>query len=87
MSDVRRDFRHSLSFDYRDGDDGEAIDMAFNKKRADDRKEWINGYLGAHWVRAWSIGTIVSYADGDCVDHSKASLRCSWCCLGSLIVC
>ncbi|CAE7561257.1 top2 [Symbiodinium natans] len=33
---------HSLSFEYTGQNDDEAFDMAFNKKRADDRKEWIN---------------------------------------------
>ncbi|CAE8717715.1 unnamed protein product, partial [Polarella glacialis] len=33
---------HSLSFDYTGDGDDENMDMAFNKKRADDRKEWIN---------------------------------------------
>jgi len=33
---------HSLSFDFEDDKDDECIDLAFNKKRADDRKEWIN---------------------------------------------
>jgi len=33
---------HSLSFKYTGAKDEEAFDMAFNKKRADDRKEWIN---------------------------------------------
>merc|ERR1712226_1683845 len=34
---------HVLSFRWSDENDGEAIDLAFNKRRADDRKEWING--------------------------------------------
>ena len=41
FSDVEK---HRISFAWRSDADGEAIDMAFNKKRADDRKEWINGY-------------------------------------------
>jgi len=37
--------KHRLEFKWtEDNIDGEAIDMAFNKKRSDDRKEWINGY-------------------------------------------
>jgi DNA topoisomerase-2 len=35
---------HELRFRYASERDGEAIDLAFNKKRADDRKEWINAY-------------------------------------------
>eukprot|EP00927_Polykrikos_kofoidii_P034300 TRINITY_DN29120_c0_g1_i1.p1 TRINITY_DN29120_c0_g1~~TRINITY_DN29120_c0_g1_i1.p1 ORF type:complete len:1271 (-),score=344.83 TRINITY_DN29120_c0_g1_i1:123-3935(-) len=34
---------HSIDFEMSgDGDDAEMIDLAFNKKRADDRKDWIN---------------------------------------------
>jgi len=33
---------HSLSFDFNDENDNEVIDLAFNRKRADDRKDWIN---------------------------------------------
>ena len=36
--------KHRIGFVWKDDQDGESIDMAFNKKRADDRKEWINGY-------------------------------------------
>jgi DNA topoisomerase II len=38
-------FQHlsAVKFDFTPGSD-EAIDMAFNKKRADDRKEWLQGY-------------------------------------------
>ena len=36
--------KHRIAFKWQNDNDGECIDMAFNKKRADDRKEWINGY-------------------------------------------
>eukprot|EP00930_Biecheleria_cincta_P068889 TRINITY_DN56718_c0_g1_i1.p1 TRINITY_DN56718_c0_g1~~TRINITY_DN56718_c0_g1_i1.p1 ORF type:complete len:1479 (+),score=323.22 TRINITY_DN56718_c0_g1_i1:52-4488(+) len=36
--------RHEVKFRYTGEHDCEAIDLAFNKKRADDRKNWINGY-------------------------------------------
>mmetsp|Transcript_39613 Transcript_39613/g.74286 ORF Transcript_39613/g.74286 Transcript_39613/m.74286 type:complete len:1275 (-) Transcript_39613:261-4085(-) len=35
---------HQLSFRWVSQQDDEAIDLAFNKKRADDRKDWINAY-------------------------------------------
>eukprot|EP00418_Pyrodinium_bahamense_P030066 CAMPEP_0179152694 /NCGR_PEP_ID=MMETSP0796-20121207/74211_1 /TAXON_ID=73915 /ORGANISM="Pyrodinium bahamense, Strain pbaha01" /LENGTH=1246 /DNA_ID=CAMNT_0020853911 /DNA_START=22 /DNA_END=3762 /DNA_ORIENTATION=- len=35
---------HRLTFRWGDEKDDEAIDLAFNKKRADDRKDWINAY-------------------------------------------
>ena len=36
--------KHRIDFKWTSDADGEFIDMAFNKKRADDRKEWINAY-------------------------------------------
>jgi len=35
---------HTLSYKHESAEDDRAIDLAFNKKRADDRKEWINAY-------------------------------------------
>mmetsp|Transcript_76281 Transcript_76281/g.220326 ORF Transcript_76281/g.220326 Transcript_76281/m.220326 type:complete len:1247 (+) Transcript_76281:84-3824(+) len=35
---------HQMSYKYYGPQDDQAIDLAFNKKRADDRKTWINGY-------------------------------------------
>ena len=37
-----------LEFAWSGDPDGEAIDLAFNKKRADDRKVWINRYEEGH---------------------------------------
>jgi len=36
--------QHRLSFNWKENKDGELIDMAFNKTRADDRKKWMNDY-------------------------------------------
>eukprot|EP01054_Gregarina_sp_Poly1_P001148 Gregarina_sp_Poly_1__1147@NODE_127_length_13318_cov_461_829220_g113_i0_p1_GENE_NODE_127_length_13318_cov_461_829220_g113_i0NODE_127_length_13318_cov_461_829220_g113_i0_p1_ORF_typecomplete_len1054_score202_96DNA_topoisoIV/PF00521_20/8_4e121TOPRIM_C/PF16898_5/5_2e50Toprim/PF01751_22/2_2e19BBIP10/PF14777_6/0_82_NODE_127_length_13318_cov_461_829220_g113_i0750910670 len=36
--------KHQLLFDYEDDGDFEAIDMAFNPKRAEDRKQWIQSF-------------------------------------------
>jgi len=36
--------KHEVKFQWLGDQDGEAIDLAFNKKRADDRKDWINNY-------------------------------------------
>lgn len=41
---------HSLDFEYEAEGDAEQIDLAFNKKRADDRKDWINGCDDAEFV-------------------------------------
>jgi len=35
---------HRMAFKYSGPTDDDAIDLAFNKKRADDRKDWINAY-------------------------------------------
>mmetsp|Transcript_35793 Transcript_35793/g.64661 ORF Transcript_35793/g.64661 Transcript_35793/m.64661 type:complete len:1405 (+) Transcript_35793:113-4327(+) len=35
---------HRMTFTWAGDKDDEAIDLAFNKKRADDRKEWINNH-------------------------------------------
>merc|ERR1719428_2323494 len=50
---------HELCFKWTSSRDDEAIDLAFNKKRADDRKDWINSYEeGAHVItRSLRSGT------------------------------
>jgi DNA topoisomerase-2 len=52
---------HEIDFKYHDKQDFEAIDLAFNKKRADDRKEWINGYTDGDHVD--HSKTNISYYD------------------------
>lgn len=52
---------HKLSYKYESAADDRAIDLAFNKKRADDRKEWINGYTEGDLVD--HTLSHVSYAD------------------------
>ncbi|CAE8627897.1 unnamed protein product [Polarella glacialis] len=42
--------QHEIEFKWTGEQDGEAIDLAFNKKRADDRKDWINGYEDGTYV-------------------------------------
>jgi len=37
--------RHRILFRYQDEEDDQSIDMAFNKKRADDRKTWLTSYM------------------------------------------
>ena len=36
--------KHRIKFLYRSQEDDEAIDLAFNKKKADDRKNWLCNY-------------------------------------------
>jgi DNA topoisomerase-2 len=41
--------QHRMAFTWQSNKDGELIDMAFNKSRADDRKKWMNNYeAGSH---------------------------------------
>lgn len=42
--------QHRLSFEWTGNKSGELIDMAFSKSRADDRKEWMNGYEEGTYV-------------------------------------
>eukprot|EP00927_Polykrikos_kofoidii_P020904 TRINITY_DN19978_c0_g1_i1.p1 TRINITY_DN19978_c0_g1~~TRINITY_DN19978_c0_g1_i1.p1 ORF type:complete len:1282 (-),score=268.81 TRINITY_DN19978_c0_g1_i1:245-4090(-) len=44
---------HRLDFTWKSKKDGELIDMAFNKSRADDRK---------HWMNAYKLGTFVDHS-------------------------
>jgi DNA topoisomerase-2 len=37
--------RHRLPFKELTPEDRALIDMAFNKKKADDRKEWLRGFV------------------------------------------
>jgi DNA topoisomerase-2 len=36
--------KHRIRFFYKDANDDDAIDLAFNKKKADYRKEWLSNY-------------------------------------------
>jgi len=42
--------QHKLDFSWGSKKDGELIDMAFSKSRADDRKMWMNGYVEGTFV-------------------------------------
>lgn len=41
---------HSLEFSFSGAEDFDAIDMAFNGKRAEDRKQWIQNYRDGDFV-------------------------------------
>mmetsp|Transcript_149615 Transcript_149615/g.363390 ORF Transcript_149615/g.363390 Transcript_149615/m.363390 type:complete len:1277 (-) Transcript_149615:203-4033(-) len=41
---------HRLDFEWKNKKEGEFIDMAFSKKRADDRKTWMNEYVEGTFV-------------------------------------
>lgn len=37
--------RHRIPFKYADAEDDNAIDLAFSKKRVEDRKAWLTNYM------------------------------------------
>ncbi|KAK6588270.1 DNA topoisomerase II [Cryptosporidium xiaoi] len=41
---------HSIEFFWNNEDDDEAIDMAFSKKRTEDRKQWIESYKDGNYI-------------------------------------
>lgn len=52
--------RHRLAFDAAKDEDRQLIDMAFNKKKADDRKEWLRQFkvksvIAQELTTAWHI--------------------------------
>jgi len=63
---------HEIGFLWRDGEDDQAIDLAFNKKRADDRKDWINGYVeGEHVDHSQSKITYYDFVHKELVQFAK----------------
>jgi len=37
--------RHRIPFKYRDEDDDSAIELAFSKKKIEDRKDWLTKWM------------------------------------------
>jgi DNA topoisomerase-2 len=63
---------HELSFKWHNEEDGQAIDLAFNKKRADDRKEWINNYEdGSHVDHSQGSLTYFDFIHKELVQFAK----------------
>jgi len=66
---------HTLRYKYEGGEDSKAIDLAFNKKRADDRKEWINSYEEGNLVNHnESEVTYKDFINKELVLFSKANV-------------
>lgn len=67
---------HRLAYKYEGPEDDVAIDLAFNKKRADDRKLWMNSYVEGdlvdHSVKEVSYKDFI---DKELVLFSKASVQ------------
>jgi hypothetical protein len=49
--------RHRLPFKVSTAEDRALIDMAFNKKKADDRKEWLRGFVVRILLLAFSLSS------------------------------
>merc|ERR1719203_353104 len=66
---------HSLDFEWHSKKDGELIDMAFNKARADDRKVWMNKYEeGTHVDHSQPKVTYEDFVNLELVQFSKYSV-------------
>lgn len=64
--------KHELSFKWHNKEDDEAIDLAFNKKRADDRKDWINSYQeGSHVDHSQSHLSYYDFVNKELVQFAK----------------
>ncbi|CAE8645699.1 unnamed protein product, partial [Polarella glacialis] len=64
--------QHELKFKWQDKEDDEAIDLAFNKKRADDRKDWINAYEeGVHVDHSQSQLSYFDFVHKELVQFAK----------------
>lgn len=67
----RRIAEHRLDFEYTGTRDDAAIDLAFNKKRADDRKEWINGATDAQVDHSSESLTYFDFVQKELVQFAK----------------
>jgi DNA topoisomerase-2 len=65
---------NAVRFSYNDGSDG-AIDLAFNKKRADDRKQWLQGYDRTALVPAGSEVPYPDFINKDLIHFSYYNLE------------
>jgi DNA topoisomerase-2 len=64
----------SVQFDFVPGSD-EAIDLAFNKKRADDRKAWLQGYDKATLIPAGPKLPYPDFVNKDLIHFSNYNLE------------
>ncbi len=69
-------FKHlsAVKFLFDEGSD-EAIDMAFNKQRADDRKEWLRGYDKSALIPAGNEITYPDFINKDLIHFSNYNLE------------
>eukprot|EP00747_Dinoflagellata_sp_TGD_P123238 gnl/TRDRNA2_/TRDRNA2_173778_c0_seq1.p1 gnl/TRDRNA2_/TRDRNA2_173778_c0~~gnl/TRDRNA2_/TRDRNA2_173778_c0_seq1.p1 ORF type:complete len:1255 (-),score=308.74 gnl/TRDRNA2_/TRDRNA2_173778_c0_seq1:103-3867(-) len=66
---------HRLDFSWKNKKDGELIDMAFSKHRADDRKKWMNSYKeGAHVDHSKDSLTYDDFVNKELVQFARYDL-------------
>jgi DNA topoisomerase-2 len=66
---------HRLDFEWKSTKDGELIDMAFSKTRADDRKSWMNNYEEGSYVdHSQPTITYQDFVNLELVQFSKYSV-------------
>merc|ERR1719181_2298412 len=66
---------HKLDFKWKSNKDGELIDLAFNKSRADDRKKWMNDYEEGTFVdHSQEAVTYEDFVKLELVQFSKYSV-------------
>jgi DNA topoisomerase-2 len=64
----------AVRFDFTDGSD-EAIDMAFNKQRADDRKTWLQGYDKSALIPPGQVLPYPDFIHKDLIHFSNYNLE------------
>jgi len=62
---------HEMGFKWKDKEDDQSLDLAFNKKRADDRKEWINNYEGSHVDHSKNCVSYFDFVHKELVQFAK----------------
>jgi len=63
---------HEMGFKWKDKEDDQSLDLAFNKKRADDRKEWINNYAeGSHVDHSKNCVSYFDFVHKELVQFAK----------------
>ncbi|VDM77567.1 unnamed protein product [Strongylus vulgaris] len=71
--------KHLVNFRYEDEEDGESLRMVFDKRRADDRKQWINKMLETDCVDHTAVNeaTYKEFVDNELFRYSLLDLKVS----------
>ncbi|KAI4351889.1 hypothetical protein L6164_006193 [Bauhinia variegata] len=62
--------KHKKDFVWEDDHDGDAIELAFSKKKAEDRKNWIRGFE-KKLFKEIKVGQFVGYVSEQSADHHE----------------